>query len=163
MSLEQQAEYFLLESDLAGDIDWLDLIRGYWRAAKTAIVDDCTVIEMGYFNAETWMLEPYELGESDNIHALGGWHTDVKSCSFAALFASLATLAHKYSLDDEAGDYCRRLLGNMDEKHIVRNLDETGGQRMSPEQRYRLECTCVETVLSWVDAYWRARLVGLVD
>ena len=156
------AEYFLLVSDLAGDTDWLGLINGYWRAAKTALQPDYAAIEMGYFNADTWRLEPYSVGASDNIHAMGGWHSDVKSCWFTAMFASLAAMAHKYSLDEEAGDLCRRILGNMDDAHTVRNIDETG-EKLPREQRYRCHVTCIETVTSWIDAYWRARLLGLVE
>lgn len=150
-------------SEWAGDIDWLDLIRGYWRAAKTAVQDDYTVIEMGYFNGDIWRLEPYELGASDNIHALGGWHSDVKNCWIAALFVSLGTIAYKYRLDDEEDEYARRILENMNEAHIVRNIDKTGGEKMSLGERYRLDCTCIETVTAWIDAYWRARLLGLVE
>ena len=156
------AEYFLLESDLAGDTDWLALIDGYWRAAKTALEPDYTAIEMGYFNADTWRLERYSVGPSDNIHALGGWHSDVKSCWFTALFASLAAMAYKYGLDAEAGETCRRILRNMNESHIVRNIDDTG-DKMNREQIYRCHTICVETVTSWMDAYWRARLLGLVE
>ncbi len=156
------AEYFLLESELAGDTDWLALIDGYWRAAKTALDPDYIATEMGYFNADTWRLERYPVGPSDNIHAMGGWHSDVRSSWFTALFASLATLAYKYSLDEEAGEVCRRILANMDEAHIVRNIDETG-KKLPQQLRYRCHITCIETVTSWLDAYWRARRVGLVE
>ena len=158
----ETAEYFLLESELAGDADWLGLIDGYWRAAKTAINPDYTFTEMGYFNADTWSLERYKTGASNNMHALGGWQTDVKNNWITALFASLATLAYKYRLDEEAGELCLKILGNMDEDHIVRNIDEDG-DKLRESVQYRTHITCIETVTSWMDAYWRARLVGILD
>ena len=94
---------------MAGDADWLGLIEGYWRAAKTAINPDYTFTEMGYFNSDTWSLERYKPGASNNMHALGGWQTDVKNNWITALFASLATLAYKYRLDEEAGELCLKI------------------------------------------------------
>ena len=80
------------------------------------------------------------------------WLSDVKSCWFTALFAGPAALVHKHSLDEEAGEYGRRILSNMDET----------GEKPPPQARYRTQVTCLETVASWIDSCWRARSQGIL-
>ncbi|MBV7339389.1 hypothetical protein KFU94_66480 [Chloroflexi bacterium TSY] len=156
-------DYFLRETELADEADWKRLIRECWRAGKSTIQADGWCIGMGNFTIDG-LVERYEPGPIDDVHH-GYWKTAAPHPASTAQMAGLAMLAHELGVDAEAGTVGKQLLTRMTEA-------ETGDRRgylyddptqMPPASRKNPPPTLfnTRTVVFWLDAYWRGKLLGL--
>jgi hypothetical protein len=153
----QGAYYFMTQSDIADRDYWLDLIDGYWRAAKTTLLPDIGLsMAMGQFDAQEWRLRPYQPGDSADPQ--WGYQGPIPSPAMSCDNAWLGILAYELGLDDDAPAWARAILGKLDETNLAEVLDLKGD--LPPVIRWRSQVIPTEAVAEWLGCYWHGRLVG---
>lgn len=157
-------DYFMRDTDLAGEADWSRLIEECWRTAKSSIQPDGLCIGQGFFR-DDGLLEPYTPGPVDDVHH-GYWKTDARHPASTAQMACLAMLVQELGYDPDAGEVGRRLLEAVREEHTgtIRGYVYTHPEQMPPAFRDNLPppLFATRTVVFWLDAYWRGRWLGVV-
>lgn len=157
-------DYFLRETDLAGEADWPRLIRECWLAAKSTIQEDGLCIGQGDFTSEG-TVERYEPGPIDDVHH-GYWKTDARHPASTAQMAALAMLINELGYDDQAGATGVRLLKNVGHEQLgdVRGYLFTHAEQMPPDWRGSPPPPLfnTRTVVFWLDAFWKAQQQGVL-
>ena len=153
----QGAYYFMTESEIAGRDYWLDLIDGYWRAAKTSLLPDIGLsMAMGQFDAQAWRLKPYQSG--DSIDPQWGYQGPIPSPAMSCDNAWLGILAYELGLDDDAPAWSRAILEQLDETNLAEVLDLKDD--LPAVIRWRSQIIPTEAVGQWLGCYWHGKLVG---
>ena len=163
-------DYFLRETELCDEADWVRLIQECWRAAKSTVQEDGLCIGMGNF-MDDGRIEKYEPGPAEHVDHSNYWKTDAGHPASTAQMACLAMLIQELGYDADAGSVGKTLLTKVAEtlEDNYRRLPVNGYlythlEQMPPSQRDDPPPPLFQTrtVVFWLDAYWRGKLHGIL-